>query len=140
MHALRRPSLVVIAVVFAAMQCNRAAPVAPQATTASGAVSDLARCAFDDPAPLLAQRPQARLEGALRRALRDDRYAFSVRAGRCASAVSEPLRASDPRARALSEAWEALLPLAQSPRPDDILLEQSIRRISRAWNEALTAR
>jgi hypothetical protein len=130
----------VIAAVFAMIQCNRAAPVAPQATTVSGAVSDLARCAFDEPTPLLSDRPQARLEGALRRALRNDRYAFSVRAGRCASAVSEPLRASDARARALGEAWDGLLPLAQSPRPDDILLEQSIRRIGRAWNEALTAR
>jgi hypothetical protein len=117
--------------------CRPSAPSATQATTVTGAVSDLARCAFDAPEPLLGPRAQVMLEGALRRELRADRYAFSVRAGRCASAVSESLRREDPRARALADAWEGLLPLAQAQSPDDIALEQWIRRVGRAWRDAL---
>jgi hypothetical protein len=118
----------------------RSKPAATEPATARAAVEELARCAFDEGESLLSERPQSRVEGALRRALRRDRYAFSVRAGRCAGALGPGLRARDTGARALAEAWEELLPLAQATTPDEIFLERSVRRIGVRWSAALAGR
>jgi len=88
---------------------------------------------------MLSERGAPALEAHIRRAINVDRYAFSVRAGRCVGAISDELRQRDPRARALAEAWEALLPKAQSPTPDDIELERAIRRVGLAWRAARSA-
>ncbi len=103
------------------------------------ATQEFSRCAFDEPATLLASNGQSAIEGALRRAIRSDRYAFSVRAGRCTGAISDRLRAADPRARELASAWEELLPLVQSQAPDDITIERAIRRVGLAWRAARSA-
>lgn len=113
---------------------DRASPTNVQPM--DSATQEFSRCAFDEPGTLLAAHGQSAIEGALRRAIRSDRYAFSVRAGRCTSAIGEPLRGADPRARELASAWEELLPLVQSQSPDDITIERAIRRVGLAWRAA----
>lgn len=109
------------------------------ATTLDEATQELARCAFDNTALILSDRGAPAIEASIRRALHVDRYAFSVRAGRCVSALSESLRQRDPRARELADAWEALLPKAQSPTPNDIDIERAIRRVGVRWRAARSA-
>jgi hypothetical protein len=134
MTATRAWIALIVPIAFVA--CRPSAPSA--ALTIERATDEMARCAFDDPSAMLAPNGQAALEAAIRRALRDDRYRFSVRAGRCASAIDEGLRARDPRGRTLAEAWDALLPLAQAQSPEDIALERAIRRVGVAWRAART--
>ncbi|MFO0560626.1 MAG: hypothetical protein U0269_21605 [Polyangiales bacterium] len=109
------------------------------ATTVDEATQELVRCAFDDASPMLSDRGAPALEAHIRRALHADRYAFSVRAGRCVGSISDALRQRDPRARELADAWEALLPKAQSPTPNEIDLERAIRRVGIAWRAARSA-
>jgi hypothetical protein len=103
---------------------------APRRLTRAAAVRELALCAFDGLGP----EPSApAVESAIRRALRKDRYAFAVRAGRCGTVLDAELRARDPAAAALGEAWDALLPRAQASAPDDIALERTVRHVGNAW-------
>lgn len=95
------------------------------------ALRQLARCTFDDlPSP---EPPAREIEAALRRAIRQHRYRFAVRAGQCSTALDPTLQAHDESLRALARAWDALLPLIQAPEPDDIAIERAIRHIGNAW-------
>lgn len=120
--------------IVALFACRSNTSSAPKSFDQS--VDELARCAFDEPSAMLAPNGQAAIESAIRRAIREDRYRFAVRAGRCSGALDETMRTNDPRARALGDAWDALLPLAQAPSPEDITLERAIRRIGVAWRAA----
>jgi hypothetical protein len=134
MCALRpsSPWLCALLAIAALARCERASPP-EHSLTFERAASELARCAFDEPSAFFSSAGARALESALRRAMREDRYRFAVRAGRCSSALPEPLRQRDPRASALFEAWESMLPLAQSSRLDEIALERAIRRVGVAW-------
>lgn len=106
------------------------------ASSLDEATQELVRCTFDDASAMRTDRGAAVLEAQIRRALKADRYAFSVRAGRCVGSISDVLRQRDARARALVDAWEALLVQAQSPTPDAIDLERAIRHVGIAWRNA----
>lgn len=139
---LLRRSLLVSLFALAACRSRVAETSAP--VTIDAATHELARCAFDaDPpalAPLFSERSSSALEGLVRRAIHRDRYAFSVRAGRCSSALSPALREGDARARELFDAWEGLLPLAQSPQHNEIDLDRALRRLGLAWRAARSPR
>lgn len=114
--------------------CRPAAP--PAQRSLSAAAREFAQCAFDQGEPLFAPNGSSAIEGAIRRELRADRDRFAVRAGRCSSALDPSLREREPRARALFDAWEAMLPLVQSPQPEDIAIDRAIRRVGLAWRAA----
>lgn len=134
-HWRRCARATIVALIVCALgACRPRVESAPRSFDQS--VEELVRCVFDDPSAMLAPHGQAALEASIRRALREDRYRFSIRAGRCGGALDERLRTSDPRARALGDAWDALLPLAQAQAPDDIALERAIRRIGVAFRGA----
>jgi hypothetical protein len=144
---LARPSVLrwsLLVSLFALCACRPRAAETSAPSTIDAATLELARCAFDgDPpalAPLFSDRSSSALEGLVRRAVHRDRYAFSVRAGRCASALSPALRERDPRARELFDAWEGLLPLAQSPQRNEIDLDRAVRRLGLAWRAARSPR
>ena len=109
---------------------------APAQRSLDGAAREFAQCAFDQSDALFAPSGSSAIEGSIRRELRADRDRFAVRAGRCSSALDPSLREREPRARALFEAWEAMLPLVQSPQPEDIAIDRAIRRVGLAWRAA----
>ena len=120
---------VVALTALALVACHHSDDTPALPTSRDGAREAFTRCMFDRPP---APRDEASMEADVRHALRDDRIAFSVRAGRCAL-VLESLRMSDPTIAAFARAWEELLPLAQASAPDDILLEQSVRHVGLAY-------
>lgn len=111
-------------------------PAAPPPRSIESAAREFAQCAFDQGDALFAPNGSSAIEGSIRRALRADRDRFAVRAGRCASALDPALREREPRARALFDAWEAMLPLVQSPQPEEIAIDRAIRRVGLAWRAA----
>ncbi len=110
--------------------CARAVDEGPR--DAREAMTQWVRCAFDG---VGSTPPAPALEGALRQALRHDRGAWAVRAGRCESALA--VRGETPAClRVLRDRWAEMLPRAQQPTDDPITLDVSVRRIGDAWTSA----
>lgn len=106
------------------------------ARTPAEARAEFVRCVFDD---VPADAPPARLEAALRLALRQRRAELAVRAGRCEDALrvgeGTPACLAPLRAR-----WGEMLPVAQRPEVDPIALDVAVRRVGEAWRAALACR
>lgn len=118
------------ALLLALLACRREAP--ESARSPAEARAEFARCVFDD---VPADAPPARVEAAVRLALRRERAQFAVRAGRCEDALrvgdATPACLAPLRAR-----WGALLPVAQRPEVDAIALDVAVRRVGEAWRAA----
>lgn len=111
--------------------CDRGGDGGPRDPRA--AMRRWARCSFDGAGD---EPDAARLEAAMRLALRVERERFALRAGRC----EESLRVSGavpPCLSPLRERWSHMLTIAQRPVVDPIDLDVSVRRVGRAWGESL---
>lgn len=102
--------------------------------SAPEALAEFARCAMN---AVPASAPPARVEAAVRLALRRERRDFVVRGGRCEDALR--VRGEVPACLSpLRRRWAELLPVAQRPGVDAIDLDVAVRRVGDAW--ALAAR
>lgn len=107
-------------------------PTAPT-PDARGAMTELARCTLDG---VEGTPDTARLEAAMRRALRGDRGRFAVRAGRCIDALS-PSTGDRACLAGLRGRWDEMLPVIQRAAPDAIDDDLAVRRVGDAWTDAL---
>lgn len=104
--------------------------------SAPEALAEFSRCALNE---LPADAPPARIEAALRLALRRERGDFVVRGGRCEDALR--VRGEVPTCLApLRGRWAELLPVAQRPGVDAIDLDVAVRRVGEAWSLARRCR
>lgn len=127
MRGVERATLVSLALSVA---CRR--EVDAGARTPREALTEFVRCTYDR---LDARATAAQIEAATRLALRRERAAFAVRAGRCEDALR--VGGAVPSCLApLRMRWGAMLPVAQRPGVDAIDLDVAVRRVGEAYSLA----